>query len=162
MDKEYYNYPMAFLRITRNRDMYHGAGEEGKRLSHRLRRNMTPAEKELWWKLRNKNLYGAKFRRQHSVACFIADFYCHELKLVIEEDGLIHSQNEKSTSDDNRTAEFERLGIKTLRFTNDEVLHQMEKVMEFIKNEILFIRTQNQGQDNALIINLNKKRPARN
>ena len=98
---------MAFLRITRNLDMYFGAGEEGKRLSQRLRRDMTPAEKELWWKLRNSNLFGAKFRRQHPIACFIADFYCHELKLVIEVDGPIHFQNEKSASDENRTAEFE-------------------------------------------------------
>ena len=136
---------MAFLRITRNRDMYFGAGEEGKRLSQRLRRDMTPAEKELWWKLRNSNLFGAKFRRQHPIACFIADFYCHELKLVIEVDGPIHIQNEKSASDENRAAELERLGIKILRFTNDEVLHHMEKVLKLIQNEILFIRIQNQS-----------------
>jgi very-short-patch-repair endonuclease len=136
---------MAFLRITRNRDMYFGAGEEGKRLSQRLRREMTPAEKELWWKLRNRNLYGAKFRRQHSIACFVADFYCHELKLVIEVDGPIHFQNENSASDENRTAEFERLGIKTLRFTNDDVLHRMERVLKHIQNEILLLRTQNQS-----------------
>ena len=124
---------MAFLRITRNRDMYFGAGEEGKRLSQRLRRDMTPAEKELWWKLRNSNLFGAKFRRQHPIACFIADFYCHELKLVIEVDGGIHNNPENHEYDIGRTAELEKYGIAVIRFTNEQVLFNFD----FVKGEIL-------------------------
>ena len=122
--------------------MYFGSKEETKRLSKQLRQKLTPAENKLWWKLRNRNLVGAKFRRQHPIECFIADFYCHDLKLVIEVDGPMHMQDEKHASDKNRTAEFERLGLKVLRFTNDQVLHQMEKVMEIIQYEILTLKTQ--------------------
>ncbi len=66
---------------------------------------------------------------------FIADFYCHTLKLVIEVDGEIHNTEENREYDDNRTAEFERYGITVLRFTNDEVFTNIEKVRDIIASE---------------------------
>ena len=96
-----------------------------------LRKNMTPAEKALWDKIRNRKVANCKFRRQHPIDIFIADFYCHEKKLVIEIDGEIH--NAQKEHDINRTAEMENYGIRVIRFTNDEIENELEKVVEKIE-----------------------------
>lgn len=83
-----------------------------------LRKNSTPQEKVLWSKLRGKNLK-YKFKRQHSIGNFIADFYCAEKKLVVELDGSQHLDNKEY--DNERTEYFESLGLKVIRFWNDEV-----------------------------------------
>ena len=83
-----------------------------------------------------KQLNNYRFKRQHPIANFIADFYCHRAKLIIEVDGGIHDQPEQVIYDANRTRELETLGIKVLRFTNDQVIYGTEKVIEKIK-EIL-------------------------
>ena len=134
---------MAFIRINRQRNMYYGAKEETNRFSHNLKKTMTKAEMDLWWKLRNKNLLGTKFRRQHAIGNFIADFYCHELRLVIEIDGLRHHQSDQKGYDQNRDAEFNRLGINVVRFSNDEIFDRMDEVLNSIKNEISRLRQQN-------------------
>jgi very-short-patch-repair endonuclease len=134
---------MAFIRINRERNMYYGAKEEAMRFSHNLKKTMTKAEMDLWWKLRNKNLLGTKFRRQHAIAHFIADFYSHELRLVIEIDGPRHHQSDQKEYDRNRDAEFNRLGINVLRFSNDEIFDRMDEVINSIKNEISRLRQQN-------------------
>jgi len=74
-------------------DMHYGASKEIFQIAERLRREMTNAEKIIWEKV-CKNQLGVRIRRQHPVWKFIADFYCHELKLVIEIDGKIHVQPE--------------------------------------------------------------------
>src|ERR1035437_4801720 len=134
---------MAFIRINRERNMYYGAREETKRFSHNLKKTMTKAEMDLWGKLRNKNLLGTKFRRQHSIGHFIADFYSHELRLVIEIDGPRHHHSDQKEYDQNRDAEFDRLGINVLRFSNDEIFDRMDEVLNSIKNEISRLRQQN-------------------
>jgi very-short-patch-repair endonuclease len=81
---------------------------------------------------------GVRFRRQHLIMFFIADFYCHEVKLVVEVDGEIH--NDKTDYDDGRSAEMEKFGILVLRITNTEVETSLEKVIyqiETIVNERL-------------------------
>ncbi len=98
-----------------------------------LKRNMTSAEKLLWDQLKNRTFFKVKFRRQHPVDIFIADFYCHELKLAIEIDGEIHLKSEVLDYDLGRTSDFEKFGIKILRFTNNEVINDIETV----KNKIL-------------------------
>ena len=78
--------------------LYYGNRELVKN-ARELRRNMTRAEIILWSRLRSKNIDGYKFRRQQPIFNYIVDFYCHELKLIIEVDGEIHSLSDKSESD---------------------------------------------------------------
>jgi very-short-patch-repair endonuclease len=92
-----------------------------------LRKNLTPAEQQLWQALRGGKLAGLKFRRQHPVGNFILDFYCAAHKLVVEVDGGIHET--QIEYDAARTTELESHGYKILRFTNEVVLHQLETVL---------------------------------
>jgi very-short-patch-repair endonuclease len=98
-----------------------------------LRKRMTPAEKLLWVNLRNRKLSGLKFRRQHPINIFVADFYCHEKRLVVEVDGGIHLRKEQQAYDTNRTWALNELGIEVFRFTNEEILHSMIDVLKKIK-----------------------------
>ena len=91
---------------------------------------MTPAETKLWENL-NKSQLGVRFKAQHPIDIFVADFYCHKFKLVIEIDGGIHEYQQ--AYDDGRTAELEKWGLTVIRFTNEEVLNDIEKVVDSIK-----------------------------
>jgi very-short-patch-repair endonuclease len=86
-----------------------------------LRNNMTQAEVILWSQLRGNNLGGYKFRRQYSIDRFVLDFYCPELKLVIEIDGESHSPQEAVEHDKIRESHIKQFGIVFLRFTNEDV-----------------------------------------
>jgi len=97
-----------------------------------LRQTSTEAEEKLWQGLRNKKLSGLKFRRQHTIDKWIADFYCHEKKLVIELDGSIHNEKEIIEYDEARTKDLKELGINVLRFRNEEVMTSMETVLKSI------------------------------
>jgi very-short-patch-repair endonuclease len=97
-----------------------------------LRKSMTEAEDILWKHLRNKKLNGLKFRRQHPLDIFIADFYCHEKKLVIELDGGIHDILEQKEYDEGRTSELEGKGFKVIRFRNEEIMNDLEDVLNRI------------------------------
>lgn len=100
-----------------------------------LRNNQTEPEKKLWQYLRNEQL-GVKFRRQHSIGEYIADFYCPKLKLVIEVDGDIHFTNEAIEYDKIRTTFFNSLGIEVVRFTNEEVMKNIEGVIDIILEKL--------------------------
>ncbi len=100
-----------------------------------LRKNMTEAEKIVWDQLSNNKLE-VRIRRQHPLGNYIADFYCHKLKLVIEIDGGIHLSKENKDSDMNRDIMMTEYGIKILRFTNHQVLQNVEKVVEEVKMTI--------------------------
>ena len=96
-----------------------------------LRQQMTPAEKLLWSRLRSKQLNGLKFRRQHPLGPFIADFYCAAHRLVVEVDGDIHDlQAERDAA---RTEQFEQHGYRVIRFRNEQVLNNIEDVLTAIK-----------------------------
>lgn len=97
------------------------------------RSNPTDAELALWETLRGKQLDGYKFRRQHIIGNYIADFVCLSAKLIIEVDGLIHQIPENKASDEQRTEELNRLGFEVIRFNNVEVINERERVA----NEIL-------------------------
>lgn len=112
-------------------NLYYDASPTIRAFAKELRKNMTPAEKLLWNRLRNRKVANCKFRRQHPIDTFIADFYCHEKKLVIEIDGKIH--NKQKQYDINRTAEMQNYGITVIRITNDEVEKELEKVVEVIE-----------------------------
>jgi very-short-patch-repair endonuclease len=117
-------------------EIFYGASPEIFKRAGELRKNMTEAERKLWSLLRKKQVGGKKFRRQHPVKTFIVDFYCHECKLVVEVDGNIHQLEEQKEYDNERTYELEQLGLKVIRFTNDQVLQQPEMVIARIKETI--------------------------
>jgi very-short-patch-repair endonuclease len=117
-------------------DFYYGASVETKARAAELRKNMTTAEKILWQQLRNRKVEGLKFRRQHAVDIFILDFYCHEQKLAIEVDGEIHNMEDRKEWDKNRTYELNEFGIQILRFSNDNVINQTDRVITSIKEFI--------------------------
>jgi len=97
-------------------------------LKHRTQ--PTEPEEVMWNILRTKKLEGFKFRRQHIIDRFIADFVCLKEKLVIEIDGLIHSLPEHQISDKERTERLNQLGFQVIRFDNEQVLHNTENVIQ--------------------------------
>ena len=100
-----------------------------------LRNKMTAAEILLWGHLKGNQL-GTKFRRQHPLGIYIADFYSHQHKLVIELDGSIHNNPEIAANDIQRQINLEADGLKVLRFKNDRIFNQLEKVLSTIKEEL--------------------------
>lgn len=116
------------------KSMYYGALPETFSAAKILRDNMTTCEKLLWEKLKLKQVCGLRFRRQHPIVFFIADFYCHEARLVIEIDGDIHIQQREY--DDGRSAEMEKYFIKVIRFTNSEVENNIDYVIKKIEDEV--------------------------
>ena len=97
-----------------------------------LRHRQTQAEAKLWSLLRNRQLKGKKFRRQHAIGSYVADFYCKECKLAVELDGNFHVDVEAKEYDHSRTASLNELDITVLRFWNDEVLRQPDNVLKKI------------------------------
>lgn len=79
----------------RHKPMYYNAKSDTISLAKLLRNSMTESEKLLWERLKGKQIMNSRFRRQHPINIFIADFYCHEIKLVIEVDGSIHKKSTK-------------------------------------------------------------------
>jgi very-short-patch-repair endonuclease len=101
-----------------------------------LRRVGTPAEETLWEILRDRTILGLKFRRQQPIGPYVADFYCHELKLIVEVDGLVHDGDRQIANDRNRDANLAALGCTILRFTNDEVLLNAPSVLSRIASVV--------------------------
>ena len=94
-----------------------------------LRGSQTEAEQKLWTFLRNRQLKGKKFRRQHAIAEYVVDFYCHECKLAIELDGSYHKDEEAKDYDKARTNLLKEYGITVLRFWNEEVMKEVDRVL---------------------------------
>jgi len=115
-------------------NMYYGSNSFTFQKAEELRKHMTKAELILWEELRNKKLLGLKFRRQHPISRFIADFYRHKHKLVIELDGEIHLKNYVAINDKKREDEIKSLGITVLRFKNNEIINHLESVLQQISN----------------------------
>lgn len=116
--------------------MWKGAPSSSFLKAQALRKNETEAEKILWERLRNNQLKGYKFRRQHPISLFIADFYCHQLKLIIEIDGEYHHLPEQIEKDLERTQILESNGLQLIRFTNEEVQENLEGVIAKITLKI--------------------------
>jgi very-short-patch-repair endonuclease len=118
------------------RNMFYGAGKNIFEKAHELRKKMTLPEKITWDELKNRRIFKVKFRRQHPIDIFIADFYCHEIKLAIEIDGEVHLDEDVKEYDEGRTHDIEKLGVTILRFTNNEVINHRLKVITEIKNAV--------------------------
>jgi very-short-patch-repair endonuclease len=98
-----------------------------------LRSNLTQAEALLWVNLKNSNLDGKKFRRQHGIGPYIADFYCPQCHVIVELDGAGHYDVLAQERDDLRTMFLENLGMRVIRFENREVTENLEMVLEAIR-----------------------------
>ena len=121
------------MSISDNVSMFYNAKPHIFEKAKMLRTNMTEAEQKLWENLRGKKVLGLRFRPQHPIDIFIADFYCHVIKLVIEIDGGIHQSKSQKEYDFGREGELENWGLKVIRFTNKEIENEMNRVLEDIK-----------------------------
>jgi imidazole glycerol-phosphate synthase subunit HisF len=115
--------------------MFKGANHLVFELAKDLRRNMTDAETVLWLHLK-AGINGLKFRRQHPIGIYIADFYCHKIKLIIEADGGIHTKKEVKEYDEKRERDLIDMGNTIIRFTNDEIMKGVEKVIADIETKV--------------------------
>jgi very-short-patch-repair endonuclease len=109
-----------------------------KEIQHRarqLRKEMTPAEKKLWQALRGNQLDGLYFRRQHAIGSYIVDFISVHKKLIIEVDGASHLDQEEYDKERTRWFEEEK-GYRVIRFTNTEILRNINEVLEAIRNVV--------------------------
>ncbi|WP_422349667.1 endonuclease domain-containing protein [Flagellimonas sp.] len=107
-----------------------------KELARQLRNNSTKAEIILWQKLKRKQLYGYDFHRQKPIDNYILDFFCHELMLGIEVDGYSHQLVEVFKKDKVKESVMLKLGISVLRFSDEQVLKDMDNVLRAIEDYI--------------------------
>ena len=129
--------------IEHKNNLTYGASPKIFELAKELKREMTEAEKLLWKKHRDRKFLALKFRRQHPIGKFIADFYCHEKKLVIELDGGIHEEESVKERDEGRTYELENFELTVIRFKNEEVLNDIDNVLDVIK--VLLLKEKDLG-----------------
>lgn len=103
-----------------------------KTLARELRKNMTDAEKKLWSKINRRQMGGLQFYRQRIIDNYIVDFYCPNSKLVIEIDGGQHYSGKVKQDDNERDKNLNQLGLTVLRFSNIDVLNEIDGVLEHI------------------------------
>ncbi len=120
-------------------NMYYGASHLVMKRAELLRLNTTPAETILWNYLRI-NDWNIKFRRQHAIDKFVADFYCHSLKMVIELDGSVHENEDVKINDAARENRIKEFGITVLRFTNDAVLNNLPDTIKQIGQNVKLLQ----------------------
>ena len=118
------------------KSMYYGASQITFDKARRLRSRETEAELALWNRIKGKQIRGLRFRRQHPIENYIVDFYCHKARLIIEIDGKVHLKRKEA--DHLRTLEFEKYEIKVIRFTNEEVLNNIEMVIDKISETVKY------------------------
>lgn len=128
MDKEGQGVVDKYLTMTIHNKI------ELKQLRQNLRKGLTPAEVRLWKYLKDSQLEGRKFRRQHSIGQFIIDFYCPEEKLAIELNGNIHFNPINENHDLDKKKYLNSLNIKVIEFKNREIFEKLEIVLGIIKS----------------------------
>lgn len=115
--------------------MFNNASHLVFELAKDLRRNMTDAEKLLWNHLK-AGVQGLKFRRQHPIGIYIADFYCHKIKLIVEIDGSIHALKDVKENDKKREDDLRDWGNTIIRFTNENVFKNLDRVLAEINKTV--------------------------
>jgi very-short-patch-repair endonuclease len=118
------------------KNLHKGASSKLFEYAKQNRLKQTKTENILWQRLRNSQL-GFKFRRQHPLKYFIADFYCHECNLVIEIDGEYHLDKEQMDYDSGKTFELEEYNLTVLRFSNNDIKLNLENVLMEIKKHLI-------------------------
>lgn len=106
-------------------------------LRRTLRQALTPSERLFWSKVANRSFFGLKFRKQHGVGDYIVDFYCSEKNLIIEIDGDSHALNQEY--DTERTSYISGLGYSVVRYTNRDVLYNIDGVMEDLARKLYLL-----------------------
>ncbi len=134
MEIRYYVFDMNTSKTTDQTNKYianlhHGAKPSTHEYARDLRQKSTDAEQKMWTLLRNRKLKGKKFRRQHAIANYVLDFYCHEAKLAIELDGNFHKAAGAKEYDAARSARLTEIGITVLRFWNEQVINDTDNVI---------------------------------
>lgn len=133
--------------------MTYSGNKDLTRKARELRSNMTLAEILLWSELKSKKVEGYKFRRQQPIFEYIADFYCHELKLIIEVDGEIHSLYEQAEKDKKRDRILKINGFNILHFSNYEVegnlYGSVKKIKSFISRILSPSKEDHRGSDDG-------------
>ncbi|MFD2516566.1 endonuclease domain-containing protein [Salinimicrobium flavum] len=119
-----------------NESMWKGASPEIFKRAENLRNNPTEAESKLWEKLQSIPFKKYHFRRQHPVHHFIADFYSHKLQLIIEVDGGYHENPEQKVKDQQRTELLQFQNLEIIRFTNQQILQDIETVLQTISKKL--------------------------
>ena len=127
---------MVLIKGAEDFPFYFGASIELLTRAGNLRRDMTRAEKILWQKLRKKQIDGFRFRRQHPIDTFIADFFCYQAMLVIEVDGDVHQDTTQADRDIERTRILNLHKIKVIRFTNTQIENNINFVLQEIRNAL--------------------------
>jgi very-short-patch-repair endonuclease len=120
-----------------SQELHKGAPQKNFSYARKNRKRLTKGEAVLWTHLRDRRLDKYKFRRQHPISGFVADFYCHECKLIIEVDGEYHTEIEQRKYDEGRTYELSAFRIKVVRFTNLEILEDIGFVLDQIRAHLL-------------------------
>ena len=131
---------MDSIELSRIAGRLRKLSDRDKSLISKLKRKETKAEGKLWDLVRNRQLSGLKFRRQHKIGKFIVDFFCAEKLLAVEVDGAIHAYRVKE--DEARSRWLESLGIRVIRFSNEMVLEHPEVVLKEIEGIIASVRSQ--------------------
>ena len=132
-------------------NMYYGANNLIFQRAEELRNNLTPAEEKLWKEI-HINEWKLKFRRQHPIAKWIVDFYCHPIKLVIELDGGIHDVEDVKKNDEEREKHLKKLGLTVLRFKNEEIFNNKKAVLMKISETIMTLRSTPLGDGGKLFV----------
>ena len=114
--------------------MYQGASQATFEKAKHLRNKQTAEEIILWEKLNKKQILNVRFRRQHPINIYIVDFYCHKAKLVLELDGKIHLKGKEY--DKERTEIIESFGIRVIRFKNEDLLNDIDKIVDEIRYNV--------------------------
>ena len=117
------------------KEMFYQADPQIFSNARELRKRLTQAEQTFWLRLK-ESFPEYKFRRQHPISIYIADFYCHKLKLIIEIDGSIHDSNDAKVADKKRQMDLENLKLTVIRFTNNQVKNEIENVIAIISSTI--------------------------
>jgi len=121
------------MSIGYNEKMHLNAKPSTFRNAAKLRRKMTEAENILWKVLRNKQLSGLKFRRQHPISRYVLDFYCHRARLGIELDGKYHEEKSQKLYDIDRTENLAVYDIEIIRFKNEDIINDFKKTLDIIQ-----------------------------
>jgi very-short-patch-repair endonuclease len=120
--------------------------------ARQLRRTMTNAERKLWWHLRRLPNENAHFRRQATIGQYYADFACHHHRLVIEVDGSGHADDQQMAADARRTAFLNARGYRVLRFWNNEIFNQIERVMSVIHQALVDAAATRDSESGARVV----------
>lgn len=115
--------------------MFYGASNFIFERAKQIRNNLNNTEMILWGRLK-EYFPSYKFRRQHPISNYIADIYCHSLKLVIEIDGSIHNNPDVKLNDEERQQNIEMMGLTVLRFSNEQIQKDIDRVLQSILQQI--------------------------